>query len=303
MNDKENNETMLYPSDSKGEIILYQPNNSLKLEVRLEDETVWLTQAQMAELFQTTRNNVTMHISNIFKEGELEKFVVCKDSLLTTQHGAIAGKMQIKSTKIYNLDVIISVGYRIKSQRGTLFRIWATRVIKDFLLRGFAINQRIERVEKLAIETERRVTETEKQIGFYVKTALPPKEGIFFEGQIFDAYVFISDLIKSAKNAIVLIDNYIDESVLLLLSKRGQKASAKIYTRQISPQLQLDLTKHNAQYKTVNIYETDRFHDRFLLVDNTVYHIGASLKDLGKKLFAFSKMEITAKEILKQIEQ
>jgi len=293
-------EIMPYQPDNKSEIILYQPDNSLKLEVWLEDETVWLSQAQMAELFQTTRNNVTMHISNIFKEGELEKFMVCKESLLTTQHGAIAGKMQIKSIMIYNLDVIISVGYRIKSQRGTSFRIWATRVIKDFLLKGYAINQRIERVEKFAIETEKRVTETEKKIDFFVKTALPPKEGIFFDGQIFDAYVFISDLIKSAKKSIILIDNYIDETVLLLLSKRKPKVSAEIYTKQISPQIQLDLTRHNAQYEPVNIKESNAFHDRFLIIDNTVYHIGASLKDLGKKLFAFSKMGIKHTEILKE---
>ena len=286
-------------NNAQNEIILYQPDNSLKLEVRFEDETVWLSQIQMAELFQTTRNNVTMHISNIFKEGELEKFMVCKESLLTAQHGAIAGKTQIKSVKLYNLDVIISVGYRIKSQRGTLFRIWATRVIKDYLLKGYAINQRIERVEKFAIETEKRVTETEKKIDFFVKTALPPVQGIFFEGQIFDAYVFASDLIKSAKKNVVLIDNYIDESVLVLLSKRQPKVSAEIYTKQISAQLQLDLTRHNAQYQIITIKEAGSFHDRFLIIDNTVYHIGASLKDLGKKLFAFSKMGIKGMEILK----
>ena len=192
MNDKSRDEIILYKQDNKGEIILYQPDNFLTLEVRLEDETVWLSQAQMAELFQTTRNNITMHISNIFKEGELEKLMVCKEFLHTTQHGAIFEKTQLKSLKLYNLDVIISVGYRIKSQHGTLFRIWATRIIKDYLLRGYAINQRIERIEKFAIETESRVTETERKIDFFVKTSLPPKEGIFFEGQIFDAYVFIS---------------------------------------------------------------------------------------------------------------
>jgi len=224
--------------------------------------------------------------------------VVCKDFLHTTQHGAIAGKIQIKPVKFYNLDVIISVGYRIKSQRGTSFRIWATRVIKDYLLRGYAINQRIERVERFAIETEKRVTETEKKINFLVKTSSPPKEGIFFEGQIFDAYVFASDLIKSAKKSIILIDNYIDETVLLLLSKRQAKVSLEVYTKQISPQLQLDLRKYNAQYEPVTINETDIFHDRFLLIDNMVYHIGASLKDLGKKLFAFSKMGIKYTDIL-----
>ena len=285
----------------KGEIILYQPDNSLKLEVCLRDETVWLSQAQMAELFQTTRNNITMHISNLFKEGELDGFVVCKDFLHTTQHGAIAGKTQVKSLKLYNLDVIISVGYRIKSQRGTLFRIWATRVIRDYLLRGYAVNQRIERIERLSIETEKRVTETEKKIDFFVKTSLPPVEGILYDGQIFDAYIFVAGLIKSAKKSITVIDNYVDESVLLLLSKREKGVNAVIYTAQISPQLQLDLQKHNAQYPPVSVKIFTRSHDRFLLIDDVVYHIGASLKDLGKKWFAFSKMELEAKILLKNI--
>ena len=294
---------MLYPSDSKGEIILYQPNNSLKLEVRLEDETVWLTQAQMSILFGRDRTVISRHIRNVFMDGELQENMVCANFAHTTPHGAIKGKTQTIDILFYNLDVIISVGYRVKSREGTIFRQWANSVLKDYLLRGYAISNRFEQIDNKLLQHEQKLFEHQKQIDFIVHTELPKKEGIFFEGQIFDAYVFISDLIKSAKNAIVLIDNYIDENVLLLLSKRGQKVNAKIYTRQISPQLQLDLIKHNAQYETVNIYETDRFHDRFLLVDNTVYHIGASLKDLGKKLFAFSKMEITAKDILKQIEQ
>ena len=301
INDKNSDKKMVYPLENRGEIVLYQPDNSLRLEVQLENETVWLTQAQMAELFQTSRNNVTMHIANIFKEGELEKSVVCKESLHTTQHGAIAKKIQIKPTKLYNLDVIISVGYRIKSQRGTLFRIWATRIIKDYLLKGYAINQRIERVEKIAIETEKRVTEAENKIDFFVKTSQPPVEGIFFDGQVFDAYTFAANLIKSAKKSITLIDNYIDDDVLLLLSKRAKKVVATIYTATISPQLQLDLQKHNAQYPPVDVKIFTRSHDRFLFIDNEVYHVGASLKDLGKKWFAFSKMGLNANILLQNI--
>jgi hypothetical protein len=294
-------EETLNQTDNKGEIILYQPDNSIQLEVRLEHETVWLTQVQMSELFKTTRSNVTMHISNIFKEGELEKSVVCKDFLHTTQHGAISGKMQEKIIKLYNLDVIISVGYRIKSQQGTHFRIWATRIIKDYLLKGYAINQRIERVEKFAIETERRVTETEKKIDFFVKASIPPVEGIFYDGQIFDAYIFASNLIKSAQKSIVLIDNYIDESVLLLLSKRGKGVDATIYTASISSQLQLDLKKHNAQYPTIAVEIFTRSHDRFIFIDDNVYHLGASLKDLGKKLFAFSKMGLNVNILMQNL--
>jgi len=271
--------------DKQNEIILYQPDNSIKLEVRLENATVWLTQAQMCMLFMRDRTVITKHINNLFKEGELE--------LKSNVHFLHIANSD-KPVAFYNLDVIISVGYRIKSQRGTQFRVWAREIVKNYLLRGYAIHERFERLEH-------RVAENEKQIDFFVRTALPPAQGIFFQGQIFDAYVFASDLIKSAKESIVLIDNYIDETVLLLLSKRQAKVSAEIYTKQISSQLQLDLTRHNAQYEPIIIYESDNYHDRFLFVDNTVYHIGASLKDLGKKLFAFSKMELDKNILLRQI--
>ena len=278
--------------ESKNEIVIYQPNNTLQLEVMLENETVWLTQAQMVMLFGRDQSVISKHIRNIFKEKELN----------------IESNMQIlhitnidRPISFYSLDVIISVGYRIKSIQGTLFRQWANRVLKDYLLRGYVVNQRFEQIDNTLSQHEQKLLEHQKQIDFIVRTELPPKEGIFFEGQIFDAYVFTSNLIKSAEKSIILLDNYVDESVLLLLSKRNPEVVAKIYTKQILPQLQLDLTKHNKQYNPINIYESDSFHDRFLLIDNTVYHIGASLKDLGKKLFAFSKMEIKDTDILKSI--
>ena len=267
---------------TQNEIILYQPNESIKIDVRIENETVWLTQAQMVELFQRDVSVISRHINNIFKEGELDK-----ESNLHFLQIAFSDKPVI----IYSLDVIISVGYRVKSQRGTQFRIWANRILKEYLLKGYAINQRIEKLEH-------KIIEHNQKFDLLIKTALPPKEGIFFNGQIFDAYVFVSDLVKSAKKSIVLVDNYIDETVLLLLSKRSSIASATIYTKQIFPQLQLDLTKHNAQYKPINICQSDNFHDRFLIIDDVVYHIGTSLKDLGKKLFAFSKMEVEASILL-----
>ena len=233
----------------------------------------------MALLFETTRNNVTLHIGNIFREGELDAFSVCKDSLLTASDG------KAYKTKMYNLDVIISVGYRVKSKRGTQFRQWANKVLKEYLLRGYSLSQRIERLEE-------RVSEHDKKIDFFVRTSLPPVEGVFFEGQIFDARVFVSDLVKSAKKSIVLIDNYNDETVLMILSKRGDSVTAKIITKNVSQQFQQDLDSHNLQYPPIDIEIRSGIHDRFLIVDDTVYHIGASLRDLGKKLFAFSKMGI-----------
>ena len=272
-----------------GEIVLYQPDETIRLEVRLEDETVWLTQAQMAELFRTTRNNVTLHIGNIFKEEELVKDSVCKETLLTASDG------KRYRTNIYNLDVIISVGYRVKSKRGTQFRQWASKVLKEYLIRGFSVNQRIERLEQ-------RVAKTEEKIEFFVQTALPPVQGVFFDGQIFDAYRFVSDLIRKAKQTIILIDNYVDDTVFTLLDKRADGVTATIYTKEVGQQLQLDLQRHNTQYAPITIENFNRAHDRFLLIDDEVYHIGASLKDLGKKWFAFTKMnDITATELINRI--
>ena len=286
--------------DSKNEIILYQPDNEVRLEVRLEDETVWLTQAQMAELFQTTSQNITIHIKGIYSENELELEATCKDSLQVRREG---NRVVRRKQKMYNLDVIISVGYRVKSVRGTRFRQWANKVLKEYLLKGYSINQRIDdlehRVNDRLINHENRLDDIDSKIDFFVRTSLPPVEGIFYDGQIFDAYAFATNLIRSAKQSIVLIDNYVDESVLLMLSKRGEAVGADIYTQSISRQLQLDLERHNSQYPPIGIHTCRRSHDRFLIVDNSdVYHIGASLKDLGKKMFAFSKMGIPAGDIL-----
>lgn len=272
-------------NENNGEIILYQPDSSIRLEVRMQEETVWLTQAQMTQLFQTTKQNISLHLSNIFKEGELNKNSVVKDFLTTASDG------KDYHTQYYNLDVIISVGYRVKNIRGTRFRQWANSVLKEYLLHGYAINQRFEQLEQ-------RVTKTEEQIGFFVHTTLPPVEGVFYEGQVFDAHSFASDLIRSAHERIVLIDNYVDDSVLKTLTKRKDGVSASIITRKISDALAVDIKRHNQQYPLVEVTTSDRFHDRFLIIDNTVYHLGASLKDLGKKLFAFSKMEMAADVVL-----
>ncbi len=274
---------------NNGEIILYQPNNSISIEVRMEAETVWLNLNQMAMLFDRDKSVISRHIRNIYTEGELKKeATVAKNATVQME----SGRQVMRQIEYYNLDVIISVGYRVKSLRGTQFRQWATGVLKEYLLKGYAINNRIEHLEQ-------RVAKAEEKIDFFVRTSLPPVEGVFYNGQIFDAYVFATDLIKSAKKSITLIDNYIDESVLLMLSKRKGKVRATIITRSDSKVSQLDLEKHNAQYSPIEVKVCDTIHDRFLIIDNEVYHLGASLKDLGKKLFAFSKLEMPAETILK----
>lgn len=267
----------------QGEIILYQPDEAVKLEVRLEDETVWLTQEQIADLFGTKRPAITKHLNNIYKSGELDIDSTC--SIL--EHMGNDGKQRY-TTKYYNLDAILSIGYRVNSKNATLFRKWANSVLKDYLLKGYSINKRLS-------ELERTVAQHTEKIDFFVRTALPPVEGIFYNGQIFDAYKFATDLVKSARRSIVLIDNYVDETVLLMLSKRSVGVSATIYTQRITQQLQLDLDRHNSQYPPIDIRTYRDSHDRFLIVDETdMYHIGASLKDLGKKMFAFSKLDIPA---------
>lgn len=268
----------------QGEIILYQPDETVRLEVRLEDDTVWLTQQQMAELFYATKQNVSLHIKNIYDEGELEETSTVKDYLTVRKEG---NRTVRRHVNYYNLDVIISVGYRIKSIRGTRFRQWANRVIKEYLLNGYSVNQRFQKIEQ-------RLASAEEKIDFFVRTSLPPVEGIFHDGQIFDGYAQIVGLIKQVRRSIVLIDNYIDETTLTMLSKRDAGVSAIIYTRPLSQQQQLDLERHNQQYPPVAVNICQHNHDRFLIIDDTVYLFGASLKDAGKKLFAYIKMQETS---------
>ena len=290
-------------SGNKGEIVMYQPDETIRLEVRVEDETVWLTQQQIADLFEATKQNVSLHINNIFKEDELDRLSVVKDSLTTARDG------KRYKTKFYNLDVIISVGYRIKSKRGTLFRQWANRVLKDFIIRGYAINQQVkylkEKMDAKFHAYDNQIADLQDKISFFVRSSLPPVEGIFYDGQIFDAYVQIVSLIKQAKRSIILIDNYIDETTLTMLSKRNANVSATIYTSKLSQnmrQLKLDIERHNQQYPPITINVCQHNHDRFLIIDDVVYIFGASLKDAGKKLFAYIKMqETSADELLSRI--
>jgi hypothetical protein len=274
--------------NNKNEIVLYQPDATVHMKVLVGGETVWLTLDQMAELFDRDKSTISRHIKNIYTEKELiARATVAKFATVQTE----GDRLVERNIEYYNLDVIISVGYRVKSQRGTQFRIWATNVLREYLLRGYTVNQRVERLE-------RRVEGVEEKVNFFVRTALPPVEGVFYEGQIFDAYEFVSKLIKSAKKRIILIDNYVDESVLGLLAKRKKAASATIYTSKISKALQTDVDKHNEQYEPITLERISGVHDRFLIIDNNVYHIGASIKDLGKKLFAFSKLGIPVKDVL-----
>lgn len=278
--------------EQTGEIVMYQPDETIRLEVRMDHETVWLTQAQMAELFQTDRTSIVRHVNNIYKTGELEQESTCA-KIAQVQ---IEGKRTIKRMILYfNLDMIISVGYRVNSKRGVKFRQWANSVLKDYLLKGYVVNQRIAALEH-------QVSDLKDKVNFFVRTSLPPVEGIFFDGQIFDAYRFVSDLIRKAKQSVVLIDNYVDDTVLSLLDKRREGVKAIVYTKSVNEQLQLDITRHNEQYAAIEVQQFNKAHDRFLLIDDEVYHIGASIKDLGKKWFAFTLMhDIKAAELIKKI--
>ena len=292
--------------ENTGEIVVYQPDEITRLEVRVNEETVWLTQGQMAELFQTSPQNITIHIRNIYDEGELQKNPTCKEYLQVQQEGS---RIVRRRQKTYNLDVIISVGYRVKSIRGTQFRQWANGVLKAYLIKGYSINAQLlqisldinKRLESHAItlaDHESVLKEHSKKIDFFIQSSLPPKQGIFFDGQIYDAYAFVADLIRKAGRRIVLIDNYIDDTVLTMLSKRAAGVEAVIYTAKISKQLQLDIDKHNAQYPQIEVKTFSKAHDRFLIIDDTVYLVGASIKDLGKKWFGFTLMENTSAEEL-----
>ena len=284
-------------SGNKGEIVMYQPDETIRLEVRMGEETVWLSQQQMAELFDKDRTVIGRHIRNIYKEGELVQDITCAKFA----HMGKEGDQPYEYTA-YNLDVIISVGYRVKSKRGTLFRQWANKVLKEYLLRGYVVDTRIRSLEQQVSEQGMQILDLKSKVDFFVRSSLPPVEGIFYDGQIFDAYVQIVNLIKQAHSSIILVDNYIDSSTLTMLSNRAANVSATIYTRQLSQQQQLDVQRHNQQYPPITINVCQHNHDRFLIIDDVVYLFGASLKDAGKKLFAYIKMqETSADELLSRI--
>ena len=276
----------LAQSSQDNEIILYQPDTTVKIEVRLNNDTVWLTQQQIADLFGVKQPAISKHLKNIFESGELIESSV--HSIL--EYTAADGKSY--KTKFYNLDAILSVGYRVNSKNATMFRQWANKVLKDYLLNGYAVARRFERLEY-------RMAKTEETIDFIVRTSLPPREGIFFDGQIFDAYTLMCNLVRSAKHRIALVDNYVDDSVLCQLAKRRPGVDAVIFTYAVSRVLSLDLERHNSQYPPIEIKTYKKAHDRFLIIDDDGNHVGASFKDLGKKLFAFSKMEaLSADELI-----
>ena len=297
------------------EIVLYQPNEQMSLEVKLENETVWLNRQQLSILFDRDVKTIGKHINNALKE---ELYPVVAKSTTTgndsTSNATVAkfaivqkegNREVIRQVEFYSLDVILSVGYRVKSSRGIEFRRWANQVLKDYMLKGYAINQQMlameERIGRQLQDHTIQIHNLQEKVNFFVRTSLPPHQGIFYDGQIFDAYTFINDRIREATTRIILIDNYIDDSVLTMLAKRADKVAATIYTKKPSAQLQLDIQKHNAQYPPIGIITFDRSHDRFLCIDETVYHLGASIKDLGKKWFAFNRMEMPTTELLQKI--
>ena len=284
-------------SYNKNEIIIYQADNLTRVEVKVVKETVWLNRQQISMLFDRDIKTIGKHINNVFSEGELDKGSTIANFATVRIEG---GRNVERQIEYYNLDVIISVGYRVKSKQGTQFRIWANKVLKDYLLKGYVINNRINQIE----DNVQALAEKVNSIDLQINTSLPPNKGIFFDGQIFDSYVFVAELIKKSQQSIILIDNYIDETVLTLLAKRGRNVGATIYTKTISKNLKLDLDKHNQQYPKINIKKLGLSHDRFLIIDKKdLYHLGASLKDLGKKWFAFSKMHSLTNELLNKLNQ
>ena len=275
--------------DNNSEIVIYQSQDGLiHLDVQYADGTVWLTQQQIADLFGVQVPAISKHLSNIFKEGELDRHSVISILENTAKDG------KVYRTQFYNLDAILSVGYRVNSVYATQFRQWATKVLNNYLRHGYAISDRFEKLEQ-------RVSKTEAQIEYFVRTALPPREGIFADGQIYDAFEFIEQLIKSAKKSILLIDNYVDEAVLTMMSEKKNGVGVKIYTKELSEVLLLAEKRFNSQYGGLTLHQANSIHDRFLILDDeTIYLIGASLKDAGKKLFAFTQLSTTMIDELKK---
>lgn len=280
----------------KNEIIVYQPEGGeFHIEVRVDQDTVWLTQAQMAELFGTVPQNITVHIKKVYDEGELEKNSTCKEYLQVASEGSRKVK---RTLKFYNLDVIISVGYRVKSIQGTRFRQWANRVLKEHMLKGFSVNQRLVAHENRLENIDSRVIYLEKQVDFFVKANLPPKEGFLQAKAFWSGYEFAVQLIRSAKQEIVIIDPFADDTALSLMPKRNPGVNAIIYSARINQTMKAECERLNRQCPPVELRTMREVHDRFIVVDETVYHIGASIKDLGNKLTAFSVLSLLTKQQL-----
>jgi hypothetical protein len=264
-------------TETENQIVVYQPNETVRLDVRLENETVWLTQAQLCELFQRDVSVISRHIKNIFSEGELEKESNLHFLQIANSDRPVA---------LYSLDVIISVGYRVKSVIGTRFRQWANKVLKEYILRGYAVNERLERLE-------RKVIKHDEQINLVLQTALPPIQGVFYEGQLWDACSLVEKLIGRAKKTILLIDSWVGPGTLDMLAKKRNGVAVEVVASPRGNKLAAsDITKFNAQYGGLSVKTSMAFHDRFLIIDDKeLYLIGASLKDLGRKCFGFTKMD------------
>ena len=299
----ENNQNI--PIEEKGEIVLYQPDDNVRLEVRLQDDTVWLTQLQMAELFKSTKQNISLHVNNIFREGELAKNSVVKECLTTASDG------KNYRTKYYNLDVIISVGYRVKSSVGTRFRQWANAVLKDYLLRGYAVHQQVMALQQINLRIDAQndrltriedtIEQQQQQLDFVVRANEKPEEMLIPTGCVWDAYMFVCDLIRSTRKQLVLIDNFVDDRVLTMLDKRNTGVAATVYTR-YTKQITLDFEKHNRQYASIEYVQMPHaVHDRYLIVDYDVWLLGTSVKDMGRGLCTIIKVGFKPEEVLRRI--
>lgn len=304
-------------TSTEAEVVLYQPDENIKLDVRIEDETVWLSQMQMAELFATTKQNISLHIGNIFREGELQQKVVVKDSFTTTPHGAINGKTQRKKLKLYNLDVIISVGYRVKSQRGTQFRIWATGILKQYLLQGYAVNQQLLAIQRQIdtrfdehahrmMQIEDTQAKQQQQLDFFIRTSTPPAEMVFFEGDFYTARAALEALVKTATTRVIIIDGYVSSLTLSILVVRQPGVEAIIYTKGVGQGMTNLMQEHDRLFPSAHIdirKWRNESHDRWLIIDDTLYHCGHSLNaNGGHKISAITRMQMSPDIILSQMQ-
>jgi len=278
----------------KSNIIIYN-DGELELDVSVQNETIWLTQSQLSDIFEKDQSVISRHINNIFRDNEVDE-----KSNMQKMHIANSDK----PINLYSLDIVLAVGYRTNSSKAIKFRQWATSVLKSYIENGYAINgDKITNERFVSLESEVLILKSQmKEMNILLTDDIvKPNKGIFFDGETYDAYAFVNNLLKGAKNEVVLIDNYIDDTVFTFFSKY-QNLKIQIYTQSINKQLRLDYQKYKSQYKNIELSEFKKAHDRFLIIDSAeIYHIGASLKDLGKKWFAFSKFEIEALEILERL--
>ena len=297
------NDNNIQPVADDSQIVLYQPDESISLQVKIEEDTVWLTQAQMVELFGSSKANISEHITNIYQQGELMQSATVRKFRTVRKEG---NRMVTRNMDYYNLDMIISVGFRVNSHQGIRFRQWANNVLKEYLLRGYAVHQQMLQMEQRIDSKLMLQAKQQQQLDFFIRTSTPPAEMVFFEGDFYTARVALENLVRTANHRVIIIDGYVSSLTLSVLDVRKSNVTATIYTVGVGQGMQRLMDEHDRLFPDNHIdirKWSNESHDRWLIIDDSLYHCGHSLNaNGGHKISAITLMGTSPEVILSKVE-